>query len=60
MQRSERNKMVPKNDPCSVGIPGIGVSLEKEREPIGRCYLNWMFLPSGQALVFCMIQNTGS
>lgn len=31
MKCSERNKMIPKNDPYFVGITGLGVSLEKEK-----------------------------
>lgn len=31
MQCSERNKRIPKNDPYFVGITGLGVSLEKEK-----------------------------
>lgn len=32
MQCSERNKMTHKNDPCSGGIPGLGVNNEKEKD----------------------------
>lgn len=34
------------------GIPCLGVNMRKRKiEPIGRCSINWIFLPSGQALL---------